>query len=388
MQLTNAPGKLTLPFANGGGKNTIPAASQIGVTPGAASLVDGFPPLTRTPLASGGVPPSGLDMNGILYAVSAIARWAAAGGSFVYDSAFAADSNVSGYPKGASVLRSDGLGFWINTVDANTADPEAGGAGWVPGMVNGVTTVAMTNANVTLTPLQYGKPIIVITGTLTANLQLIFPAIAGKWSVINSTTGAYSITAKTASGGGVTIIGADEIVCDGTNVKSIATAAAASVGVPVGATIYVPGNTAPAGFIKKNGALLTRASYPALWAFAQASNNLAATDGAWTAGQFSPGDGSTTFRIPDGRGEFVRGWDDSRGVDSGRAIGSDQSSQNLSHSHGLGPWYHTYGAGTSDTGPMWGGGGSVFNNQASSTNADGGTEARPRNIAELACIKY
>ena len=58
MQLINAPGKLVLPFANAGAKNTIPTASQIGIVAGAASLTDGFPPLTRTPLAAGGVPPS------------------------------------------------------------------------------------------------------------------------------------------------------------------------------------------------------------------------------------------------------------------------------------------------------------------------------------------
>jgi hypothetical protein len=63
----------------------------------------------------------------------------------------------------------------------------------------------MTSANVTLTPLQYGKPIIVITGTLTANLNLIFPAIVNEWTVINNTTGAFTITCKTATGAGVVV---------------------------------------------------------------------------------------------------------------------------------------------------------------------------------------
>jgi len=80
MQSSNAPSKLVLPFASAGGKNTIPVASQIGIVAGKASLADGFPPLTRTPLSAGGVPPSGLDMNGILYEMSAVIRWANAGG--------------------------------------------------------------------------------------------------------------------------------------------------------------------------------------------------------------------------------------------------------------------------------------------------------------------
>ncbi len=223
MQLTNTPGKLVLPFANAGAKNTIPTASQIGITAGAASLTDGFPPLTRTPIAAGGVPPSGLDMNGILYELSAILRWANAGGGYAYDAAFATDSNVGGYPKGARVLRSDGLGYWFNTTDNNTTDPEgadAVAAGWVPDFTNGVAAVTMTGSNVTLTALQYGKPVIVISGLLTANLNLIFPSIAGEWTVINNTTGAYSITCKTAAGTGVVVNSAQAIVGDGTDIYS------------------------------------------------------------------------------------------------------------------------------------------------------------------------
>lgn len=225
MQLSNIPGKLVLPFANAGGKTTIPTASQIGITAGAASLTDGFPPLTRTPIAAGGVPPSGLDMNGILFELSAIARWAAAGGGYAFDSTFAADSNVNGYPKGARIMRSDGAGYWMNTVENNTVDPESGGglaAGWVPDYTSGVAAVTMTGSSVTLTPAQYGKPIVVITGTLSANLNLIFPALAQNWTVINATTGNFTITAKTAAGTGNAISqgAATPIVGDGVNIYS------------------------------------------------------------------------------------------------------------------------------------------------------------------------
>ena len=239
MQLTNTPAKLVLPFANAGAKNTIPTASQIGITAGAASLVDGFPPLTRTPIAAGGVPPSGLDMNGILFELSAILRWANAGGGYAFDGTFAADSNVGGYPKGARIMRSDGLGYWFNTVENNTTDPEntgagvAAAAGWVPDYTNGVTTVAMASANVTLTPVQYGKPVIVITGTLTANLNLIFPNLANEWTVINNTTGAFTITCKTAAGTGLVVNTAALIVGDGTNIQSAITDAAAIFGETV-----------------------------------------------------------------------------------------------------------------------------------------------------------
>lgn len=221
MQLSNIPGKLVLPWATSGNKNNIPVASQISITAGAASLADGFPPLTMTPVAAGGVPPSGLDMNGILYEMSAILRWANAGGGYAYDATFATDTYVGGYPKGARVMRSDGMGYWFNTVENNTTDPEAAGsaaAGWVPDYQAGATAVAMSGSSVTLTPAQYGKPLIVITGALSANLNLVFPALAQGWTVINNTTGGYSITAKTASGSGVALGTISQIVGDGTDI--------------------------------------------------------------------------------------------------------------------------------------------------------------------------
>lgn len=233
MQLINAPGKLVLPFANSGAKNSIPVASQIGITAGAASLTDGFPPLTRTPLAAGGVPPSGLDMNGILFELSAILRWANAGGGYPYDSGFANDVNVGGYPKGSRVMRSDGLGYWLNTKDNNTTNPESAGAvaaGWVPDFTNGVAAITMTGSNATLTTLQYGKPIIVITGLLTANLNLIFPSIVGKWIVINNTTGPYTITCKTAAGTGVVVNSVQAVAGDATNIYSAVNDAVSSMG--------------------------------------------------------------------------------------------------------------------------------------------------------------
>lgn len=129
MQLSSAPSKLTLPFAASGAKNTIPVASQIPITPGAASYTDGFPPLTMTPVNEGGVPPAGKDFNGILNALSALNLWANAGGFFPWDGTFS--TAVGGYPKGALVLKASGDGFWRSTADNNTSDPDTGGANWI-----------------------------------------------------------------------------------------------------------------------------------------------------------------------------------------------------------------------------------------------------------------
>jgi hypothetical protein len=101
----------------------IPNASQISITPGAASFADGFPPLTFLPLAAGGVPPFGQDINGILQAVTQWLIWLQAGGPIYYNAAFA--TAVGGYPKGAVVSSDATLGvFWLNEADGNTTDPD------------------------------------------------------------------------------------------------------------------------------------------------------------------------------------------------------------------------------------------------------------------------
>jgi microcystin-dependent protein len=111
---------------------------------------------------------------------------------------------------------------------------------------------------------------------------------------------------------------------------------AAIASASIGTIIFEPRTGVRAGFLKLNGAILNRADYPALWAYAQASGALV-TEAYWLAnnwGCFSAGDGATTFRVPELRGEFIRCWDDARGADANRAIGSYQGSQNVWHAHG------------------------------------------------------
>lgn len=139
MQINNPPVKLVLPFGENdpSGRATIPVTTS---SPGYASLNVGFPPITRTPKAAGGIPPRGVDMNGILYAISAATRWASAGAGYKYDATFANDTNVGGYPAGARVLNAAGNGYWINLVDGNTTNPDTGGAGWVSDWSIGTTS--------------------------------------------------------------------------------------------------------------------------------------------------------------------------------------------------------------------------------------------------------
>ena len=131
---------------------------------------------------------------------------------------------------------------------------------------------------------------------------------------------------------------------------------------------YFAANSAPSGYLEANGAAISRTTYAALFAVVGTT--------------FGTGDGSTTFNLPDLRGEFIRGWDNGKGTDSGRTFGSFQADEFKSHTHQ--EYYNTQSSGQDQAGS-----GSGDNDYTSSrqTGATGGTETRPRNIALLPCIK-
>lgn len=131
MKLTDKPRQIAVPFASGtADKNTIPNnATQETKEKGNAAYDSGFPPLTMTAIAAGGIPPHGKDFNGLLNDITAAIRFSQAGGQYTFDSAFA--QAIGGYAKGATVLSADGSKIWWNTVEANTTDPDgASAAGW------------------------------------------------------------------------------------------------------------------------------------------------------------------------------------------------------------------------------------------------------------------
>ncbi|CBW73715.1 PHAGE TAIL PROTEIN [Mycetohabitans rhizoxinica HKI 454] len=216
----------------------------------------------------------------------------------------------------------------------------------------------------------------------------------------------------------------------------------------IGQIIIEARTSVRAGCLKLAGVLIQRDDYPQLWTYAQSCGALVSED-EWpdNPGCFSTGDGKTTFRIPEVRGEHLRFWDDGRGVDSGRGIGTWQDSQNRAHAHAAtasvegdhvhGAWmdergWHIhavhdpghnhatevpYGGGHSPVrsvvGPygiegyynthhtltgisIHGDGNHIHNvgignagnhSHTITVNDDGGTEARPRNIALLAMIR-
>jgi len=170
-------------------------------------------------------------------------------------------------------------------------------------------------------------------------------------------------------------------------------------GVPTGSVFAFVGSTAPTGYLKANGDTIPNgsgtvqgvtANFAALYALVGAT-------------------------LPDLRGEFVRGFDDSRGVDSGRSMLSSQGGENATHNHAasssVSESSHTHNqrgialsGGSGSVGITLGSGqsyqigysGSISSRSTgsattgisvSTTTSNQGSEARPRNVAMLYIIK-
>ncbi|QAX83670.1 phage tail protein [Pseudomonas sp. DTU12.3] len=158
--------------------------------------------------------------------------------------------------------------------------------------------------------------------------------------------------------------------------------------VPVGAVLAFPTGIVAPGYLELDGSVQSIATYPDLAAYLGTTYN---------KGNEGPGN----FRLPDSRGEFLRGWDHGRGVDGGRPIGSWQkgslqsfdpsnvspavsglwhntaSDAGLQEAHGLDP-HNTTDYGVSNA---------VFTAGNTPVSAGALGVMRPRNLAVMWCIK-
>ena len=163
---------------------------------------------------------------------------------------------------------------------------------------------------------------------------------------------------------------------------------------PVGMVSAFATPAAPDGWLVCDGSAVSRTTYAALF--------------ATIGGYWGDGDGSTTFNLPDLRGEFARGWDNGRGIDPGRTFASNQTSQSPEHYHAVGQFNATsnddcffitrdwtgsfnsrWVAGAGDrvevktiTGP------SALNVATGNNLNTSGSETRPVNVAVQYCVKY
>jgi phage-related tail fiber protein len=154
--------------------------------------------------------------------------------------------------------------------------------------------------------------------------------------------------------------------------------------VPTGAVFHFAASTPPTGYLKANGDTVPNGTGTVQGISANFSDLYAILGSTYGA----------AGKLPDLRGEFVRGWDDGRGIDSGRAFGSAQADAFQGHFHTLVGNNNTNagsnGARLGDTGSNITNNDSVRAPRSDGTNGTPRTaaETRPRNIALLPCIKY
>jgi microcystin-dependent protein len=141
--------------------------------------------------------------------------------------------------------------------------------------------------------------------------------------------------------------------------------------VPVGSITMYGANTPPTGWLECNAAAVSRTTYAALFAVIGTT--------------FGVGNGTTTFNLPESRGEFMRGWDNARGVDTGRVFGSAQADEFEAHVHSVQPPAASDDTSSGLTTTGTGGAETITPYNTAST---GGSETRPRNIAVMFIIKY
>ena len=172
-------------------------------------------------------------------------------------------------------------------------------------------------------------------------------------------------------------------------------------GVPVGTILAHAANTPPTGFLECNGSNISRSTYATLFSAISTT--------------FGVGDGSSTFALPDLRGQFIRGWANTGSTDASRVFGSTQTDQNKNHTHttdstsltgGIRKISEGFGAGGSATGVFTktqDGTNSITGSSSTSavggvdfdgththtiSSSGGGTEARPTNLALMYIIKF
>lgn len=208
--------------AAGPNRNVIP---DITVSTQRASWNLGYPPLTMTPVIAGGKPMLGPDMNGILYMLSSHAVYQQSGKLYQYDADVVVA--IGGYAIGTLLGSVDGSTVWYNVTAANTTDPDASGVGWVAMFAYGMTPItALAGGLRTLTLVEASKSVIVLTGALAANQQVVLPTQLRRWLIVNACTGAFNLTVKTAAGSGVIVpqggfAAPVEVYGDGTNIYNV-----------------------------------------------------------------------------------------------------------------------------------------------------------------------
>ena len=192
--------------------------------------------------------------------------------------------------------------------DANTWDVPANANYTLIDQAFGTsTTQAFTNANVTFSVTQAAYYMIICTGTLSGNVQLILPGtIGGTRQILNQCTGAFTLSVLNGAGD----TGGGIVVPQGIVTPVILTAGRAYfdnyAAVPTGTLYPYAGASVPPGFLLCYGQAVSQTTYAALYA---------ALGTTWGS------NGGGNFTLPDFRGRILAGADNMGGSSAGRLTG-------------------------------------------------------------------
>ena len=225
-------------------------------------------------------------------------------------------SDVADAPTALTNLGITATAAEINVLDGATLDISAVTA--TAAEVNVLDGITATTAELNILDgvTATAAEINVLDGITATTAELnILDGVTATAAEINILDGVTATTAELNTLDGITATTAELNTTDGVTSPIQAQLDALDTlitdrGVPAGAVQAFARNTAPTSWLKADGAAVSRTTYATLFAAIGTT--------------FGAGDGSTTFNLPDLRGEFLRGWDDGRGVDSGRIFGSAQ----------------------------------------------------------------
>lgn len=108
-------------------------------------------------------------------------------------------------------------------------------------------TVSTSSTNIVLTQSQASNLYIIVTGTLTNNVAVVFPAIGGMWILENQTSGAFSLSARPAGAGTQVAVpqgGRALVYSDAANIRRV------DENIPAGTTMLFVQSAAPVGWTK------------------------------------------------------------------------------------------------------------------------------------------
>lgn len=273
----------------------------------------------------------------------------------------------------------------VPTAATGTNTTQAASTAFVKSSLGNMQGAAIYAASQTLTTAQFGS-FVQFNGS-SVNVVFTLPTPSGNdggaFAVWNNGTQTLRVSASAGSIYGPMASGASyvdispgqfySLVSDGFNYIATLGAGRSDV-VPPGAVSAFAQAVPPSGWLECDGSAVSRTTCAALFS---AIGTI-----------YGAGNGSTTFNLPNLRGEFIRGLDNGRNVDPGRGIGTFQSDAFQAHQHGYSDWDNAGGGAYVGAGAA-----STSRSTSSITQASGysspryADETRPRNVAMMYCIK-